>query len=166
MSWRQERVRHILLSFEQPQRKARILGVQLTRVRTDFKLKSTFFSVSVDPKTDQVILSGHGYGHGVGLSQEGTIRMVGLGISYDSIIRHYYSGSKINYDPEHPHTYVENYVKQISQIIEEDRNKATQVKSKKDDWLGRLFRLRDREEREEVYDPNSADLDSDWQYDW
>ncbi|MBP5645594.1 MAG: hypothetical protein J6W95_06660, partial [Bacteroidales bacterium] len=62
--------------------------------------------------------------------------------------------------------YVENYIQQITQIIEEDKNAATRTRSKKDDWLGRLFRLRDREEREEVYDPNSADLDSDWQYDW
>jgi hypothetical protein len=61
---------------------------------------------------------------------------------------------------------VENYIKQISQIIEEDKQKSTQTKSKKDDWLGRLFRVRDREEREEVYDPNSDELDSDWQYDW
>lgn len=155
-----------LLTFSQPHRQAKLLGVPLTRVRTDFGLKSTFFSVGTEPTSGDIVLSGHGYGHGVGLSQEGTIRMVGLGISYDSIIHHYYTGSHILYDESHPHNYVENYIKQIAQIIEEDKQQSTQTKSKKDDWLGRLFRIRDREEREEVYDPSSDELDSDWQYDW
>ena len=92
--------------------------------------------------------------------------MVGLGISYDSIIHHYYSGAKIFYDETHPHTYVENYIKHITQIIEEDKSSATRTVSKQDDWLGRLFRIRDREEREEVYDPHDEDLDNDWLYDW
>lgn len=159
-------IRHELLTFTQSSRKVRICDVPLTRIRNDFQLKSTFFNVLYDSAAHRVTLSGHGYGHGVGLSQEGTIRMVGLGISYDSIIRHYYTGAQIQYDTEHPHTYVENYIQQITRIIEEDKNAVTRTKSKKDDWLGRLFRLRDREEREEVYDPNNADLDTDWQYDW
>ena len=159
-------VRHILLSFEQPQRKARILGVQLTRVRTDFKLKSTFFSVSVDPKTDQVILSGHGYGHGVGLSQEGTIRMVSLGISYDSIIRHYYTGAQIHRDENVSERYVNHFVTEIEKIIENDRLNPGKVKSKKDDWLGKLFRVRDRMEREEEYDPKKQEMESDWKIEW
>lgn len=159
-------VRNELLTFSQSQRKVRLCGVPLTRIRTDFQLKSTFFSVLYDSAAHRVTLSGHGFGHGVGLSQEGTIRMVGLGIPYDSIIQHYYTGSHIHYDETHPKSYVENYIKQIAQIIEEDKQQSTQTKSKKDDWLGRLFRVRDREEREEVYDPNSEELDSDWKYDW
>lgn len=159
-------IRNELLHFSQSQRKVRLCDVPLTRIRTDFQLKSTFFSVIYDSLAHRVTLSGHGFGHGVGLSQEGTIRMVGLGISYDSIIHHYYTGSQIHYDELHPHSYVENYIKQISLIIEEDKQRATQTVSKKDDWLGRLFRVRDREEREEVYDPKSEELDADWQYEW
>lgn len=159
-------IRNELLSFSQSTRKKRICGIPLTRIRTDFQLRSTFFSVLYDSVSHRITLSGHGFGHGVGLSQEGTIRMVNLGISYDSIIRHYYSGALIHYDENHPKNYVENYVKQISRIIEEDKSSTTRIKSKQDDWLGRLFRIRDREEREEVYDPKSDELDSDWQYDW
>lgn len=92
--------------------------------------------------------------------------MVGLGISYDSIIRHYFTGALVHLDEEHPHNYVENYIRQIEQIIEEDKITATQTKSKKDDWLGRLFRIRDREDREEVYDPSTEELETDWDYDW
>lgn len=157
-------IRDSLLSFSQPHRKARILGVPLTKVRLDLQLKSTFFSVSYDSVSGKVTLSGHGYGHGVGLSQEGTIRMAQLGIAYDSIIRHYYSGARLNFNPDSPKNYVENYIQQIEKIIEDDKQQKTQVKSKKDDWLGRLFRVRDREEREEVYDESKQDNDSDWQF--
>ena len=159
-------IRNELLSFSQSTRKKRICGIPLTRIRNDFQLRSTFFSVLYDSSSHRITLSGHGFGHGVGLSQEGTIRMVNLGISYDSIIRHYYSGALIHYDENNPKNYVENYVKQISRIIEEDKSSTTRIKSKQDDWLGRLFRIRDREEREEVYDPRNDELDSDWQYDW
>ena len=159
-------LRDSLLHFQQETRKARLLGIPLTRIRTDFQLKSTFFSVSVDSVTRSVILHGHGYGHGVGLSQEGTIRMVGLGYSYDSILRHYYTGAVLHHDPSANRSYVERYAGQLAQIIEEDKNKKTQTRSKKDDWLGRLFRLRDREAREEIYIESEQDNEKDWQYAW
>lgn len=159
-------VRNTLLNFQQPQRVAKLLGVPLTRVRTDFGLKSTFFSVSTDPKSGDVILSGHGYGHGVGLSQEGTIRMVGLGIAYDSIIRHYYSGASIHHDENVSQGYVDNFCTEITKIIEEDKINPGKKKSKKDDWLGKLFRVRDRMDREEVFDPDKQEMEDDWKVEW
>ncbi len=159
-------IRDTLLHFSQEHRKTRLLGIPLTRIRIDWQLKSTFFSLSVDSASNTVLLHGHGYGHGVGLSQEGAIRMVELGIPYDSILRHYYTGASIHQDTYANHNYVEMYVEQISRIIEEDKNKQTQTHSKKDDWLGRLFRLRDREEREEVYIESEQDNENDWQYEW
>ena len=92
--------------------------------------------------------------------------MVRLGIPYNKIIQHYYTGAKIHKDENTQFNYVQNYVKHIEQIIEEDKHKASQTRSKKDDWLGRLFRLRDREEREETYDPLLEDPDSEWKYEW
>lgn len=159
-------LRNELLTFSQSERKARICGIPLTRIRSDFQLKSTFFSVIFDSVSNRLTLSGHGFGHGVGLSQEGTIRMVNLGIPYDSIIHHYYTGASLHHDDTYSNSYVENYIQHITQIIEEDKQSNTQTKSKKDDWLGRLFRIRDREEREEVYDPFAEELDTDWKYDW
>ncbi|MBO7100617.1 MAG: SpoIID/LytB domain-containing protein [Bacteroidales bacterium] len=155
-----------LLHFQQTERKVQLMGVPLTRIRTDFQLKSTFFSVSVDSASMSVILHGHGYGHGVGLSQEGTIRMVALGYAYDSILRHYYTGAVLHQDPTANRAYMENYASQLARIIEEDKNRQTQVRSKKDDWLGRLFRLRDREERQEIYIEEEQDNEKDWQYEW
>lgn len=86
-------VRNELVNFVQDERKAKIMGVPLTTIRKDWKLKSTFFSVFY--YGDKVVLEGKGYGHGVGLSQEGAIRMVELGIDYKDILTHYYLGSQV-----------------------------------------------------------------------
>lgn len=67
--------------------------ILLTRIRGDLKLKSTFFDISVEH--DMVVFSGKGYGHGVGLSQEGAIRMAELGYSPHDILRFYYAGVSV-----------------------------------------------------------------------
>ncbi|MBQ7280538.1 MAG: SpoIID/LytB domain-containing protein [Bacteroidales bacterium] len=160
-------LRDSLLSFQQERRRATLLGVKLAKVRSDLGLRSAYFSVEYNEARGEVTLHGRGYGHGVGLSQEGTIRMVRLGIAYDSIIRHYYHGAMIhNANTIQDIVKMEAMTQQISTIIEEDKVAATQTKSKKEDWLGRLFRLRDREDREEVYDEKKQDLESDWRYAW
>jgi stage II sporulation protein D len=86
------------LNFTQNQRKAYFSdSIKLTTIRADLGLKSTFFSVK--QKGDEVIFYGKGYGHGVGLSQQGAIRMVQLGYGYRDIIKYYYKGVEIvNYE--------------------------------------------------------------------
>lgn len=63
--------------------------VPLKNVREDLKLRSTFFSVH--EQGDKVVLQGRGFGHGVGLCQEGSMRMALAGRSYADILRHYYT---------------------------------------------------------------------------
>jgi len=86
-----------ITKFEQPYRIAKWVidsDTILTKdIRTHFKLRSAFFSVS--PKGDNVVLKGKGYGHGVGLSQEGAIEMVKRGYSCMEILRFYYKDVKI-----------------------------------------------------------------------
>lgn len=83
-----------LCNFDQNSRQKYILdSIPLRNIRTSFKLRSTFFSVSED--MDQVVLKGKGYGHGVGLSQEGAIKMVKLGRNADEVIKFYYTGVQI-----------------------------------------------------------------------
>jgi stage II sporulation protein D len=62
----------------------------LGQIRTDLDLRSTFFSVFA--VGDSIILKGKGYGHGVGLCQEGAKVMASKGFTYPDIIRFYYSG--------------------------------------------------------------------------
>jgi stage II sporulation protein D len=83
------------INFQQPFRQACITScnqsVHLKNLRTDMKLKSTFFSVTPgEPNT--VILSGRGFGHGVGLCQEGAMKMSKLGFTYEQILKHYFTG--------------------------------------------------------------------------
>ncbi len=62
----------------------------LLNIRAYLNLRSTFFSVV--PRGDSVILMGRGYGHGVGLCQEGAMVMAEKGFSYKQIIDFYYTG--------------------------------------------------------------------------
>lgn len=63
--------------------------IPLKQVRADLKLRSTFFSVRTEG--DVVLLQGRGFGHGVGLCQEGSMRMARAGRSYTDILHHYYT---------------------------------------------------------------------------
>jgi stage II sporulation protein D len=64
------------------------LKIPLKIIRADFQLKSTYFSV--EQKGEMVIFSGKGYGHGVGLCQEGAMKMAKLNYSYKDILKFYY----------------------------------------------------------------------------
>lgn len=64
-------------------------------LRQHFQLRSSFFSVTPTEGRDSVCLNGKGYGHGVGLSQEGAIRMVQLGYSCQDILQFYYNNVSI-----------------------------------------------------------------------
>lgn len=62
--------------------------IPLRQVRKDFKLRSTYFNIRLDGEL--VMLEGRGFGHGVGLSQEGAMNMANLGYSYTDILHFYY----------------------------------------------------------------------------
>ena len=65
-------------------------SIPLRTMRLDLNLRSTFFSVFASG--DSMILKGRGYGHGVGLCQEGAMAMASKGFNYREIINFYYSG--------------------------------------------------------------------------
>ncbi len=60
------------------------------QIRNDLNLRSSFFSVFTEG--DSVILKGRGYGHGVGLCQEGAMVMAAKGFKFRQIIGFYFSG--------------------------------------------------------------------------
>jgi stage II sporulation protein D len=65
-------------------------SIPFRMIRNDLGLRSSFFSVTIDG--DSVILHGRGYGHGVGLCQEGAMGMASKGFDFRKIIGFYYSG--------------------------------------------------------------------------
>jgi len=70
------------------------LTIPLIKIRSDLNLRSTFFSVYA--KGDSIILKGRGYGHGVGLCQEGAMTMATKGFKYSEIINFYYTSVYIS----------------------------------------------------------------------
>jgi len=89
--------KNAILSFKQKSRKANFtyknVQIPLKNIRTKFKLRSTFFDIS--SRNDKVVISGKGYGHGVGLSQVGAINMGKRGFSCVQIINFYYKNVKV-----------------------------------------------------------------------
>ena len=61
----------------------------LNEIRSTFKLNSTRFVIEEHGNT--VTFIGQGFGHGVGLCQEGAIHMAELGYSYREILDYYYT---------------------------------------------------------------------------
>ena len=86
-----------ILNFTQPSRKAYFeykgRRLKLTKVRRQFNLRSTYFTVS--ESGNNVVLRGRGYGHGVGLSQDGAIEMSRRGYSYRQILGFYFDGVEL-----------------------------------------------------------------------
>jgi len=80
------------LHFRQDTRKINLeynnIKVPLKNVRTDFQLKSTFFSL--DLVGDTLIFNGRGFGHGIGMCQEGAMRMAKAGYDYKDVLNYYY----------------------------------------------------------------------------
>ncbi len=60
-------------------------------IRSDLQLKSAWFSVE-QTAANTVILRGRGFGHGVGLCQEGAMKMGTLGFDHKTILHHYFTG--------------------------------------------------------------------------
>jgi len=85
---------HTIFNFFQKSRLAEYrvgsFSKSLGAIRSDLNLRSTFFSVIADD--DSITFKGRGYGHGVGLCQEGAMAMAAKGFSYSQIIDFYYAG--------------------------------------------------------------------------
>ena len=57
------------------------------------QLKSTFFSIV--SLGDTLVFKGRGFGHGVGMCQEGAMRMAKLGYKYMDVINFYYQNTQL-----------------------------------------------------------------------
>lgn len=75
----------------------RVLSKELAirHALSESHLKSSAFSVSRDKETGDFILTGKGWGHGVGLCQIGAAVMASKGYGYRQILAYYYVGAQI-----------------------------------------------------------------------
>jgi stage II sporulation protein D len=88
-----QEAKNIAINFKQDQRKSYLecsaCKISLKNVRNDLQLKSTYFTISPLNK-DSIIFKGRGFGHGLGMCQEGAMKMSKLGYKYPDIINFYY----------------------------------------------------------------------------
>jgi stage II sporulation protein D len=81
-------------NYKQAQRQTYFLNPNLIiptkEIRYDWELNSTFFDI--EDKNDSLLFTGKGFGHGIGLSQQGAMRMVELEFDYKEILQFYYNG--------------------------------------------------------------------------
>ena len=63
------------------------------RLRAKFSLPSTLFDMKIEG--DEVIITGFGSGHGVGMSQHGANNFAKSAAKYDKILLHYYKGAEL-----------------------------------------------------------------------
>lgn len=52
---------------------------------------STYVQMKENSTSEEYFFSGRGYGHGIGMSQEGAVAMANLGYTYKEILYHYYT---------------------------------------------------------------------------
>lgn len=63
--------------------------IPLEQVRADMKFNSAWFDIH--DEGDAVVFDGRGFGHGVGLCQEGAMHMARCGIPFTEILHHYFA---------------------------------------------------------------------------
>ncbi|MEX0987018.1 MAG: SpoIID/LytB domain-containing protein [Bacteroidales bacterium] len=73
----------------------------MTTIREDWGFKSTFFNMFPEVG-DRIVLWGKGYGHGVGLSQEGAMNMARSQLNYQDIIKFYFFNIRIMHHEDLP----------------------------------------------------------------
>ena len=61
----------------------------MRKIRDDWKLKSAYFQIYRENGT-HLIMRGKGFGHGVGLCQEGAMEMAKAGYTFPDIIHFYF----------------------------------------------------------------------------
>ncbi len=67
--------------------------LKLTKIRFKFNLRSTYFKIS--DAGDYLLIKGNGYGHGVGLSQDGAMEMDKRGYTYRQILQFYFDNVEL-----------------------------------------------------------------------
>jgi stage II sporulation protein D len=84
-------------NYKQPSRQVFFIdpsfGIRLKEIRKDWLLNSTFFDII--PERDSLRFVGRGFGHGIGLSQEGAMRMAVLGFTFMDMLHFYYDDVNI-----------------------------------------------------------------------
>jgi len=87
-----ERIPEEIIYVEQMRRKKYFIldkdSIRMTKIREDWGFKSAFFDMF--PDGDSILVWGKGYGHGIGMSQEGAMKMAADDFTYQDILHFYF----------------------------------------------------------------------------
>ena len=87
-----DRIPKEIIYVEQMRRKKDFIldkdSLSMTRIREDWDFPSAFFDMF--PDGDSILVWGKGYGHGIGMSQEGAMKMAIDEFSYQDILQFYF----------------------------------------------------------------------------
>jgi stage II sporulation protein D len=88
-----ERIPDEIIYVEQMRRKKYFVldrdSIRMTKIREDWGFSSSFFDMF--PEGDSILIWGKGYGHGIGMSQEGAMKMARDGFTYQDILQFYFN---------------------------------------------------------------------------
>ena len=86
------RIPEEIIYVEQMRRKKYFIldkdSIRMEKIREDWGFKSAFFDMF--PDGDKILVWGKGHGHGIGMSQEGAMKMARDGFTYQDILRFYF----------------------------------------------------------------------------
>jgi stage II sporulation protein D len=86
-----------IIYIEQMRRKKYFIldkdSIRMTKIREDWGFRSAFFDMF--PEGDSILVWGKGYGHGIGMSQEGAMKMANDGFSYADILQFYFNDIRL-----------------------------------------------------------------------
>jgi stage II sporulation protein D len=68
-------------------------SIRMAKIREDWGFRSAFFDMF--PDGDSILVWGKGYGHGIGMSQEGAMKMARDGFSYLDILQFYFYEARL-----------------------------------------------------------------------
>ena len=87
-----ERIPDEIIYVEQMRRKKYFIldedSLRMTKIREDWGFRSAFFDMF--PDGDSILVWGKGYGHGIGMSQEGAMKMARDGFTFQDILQFYF----------------------------------------------------------------------------
>jgi stage II sporulation protein D len=70
-------------------------SIPYRKIRADWNFRSSFFDIEDPGGGGRLLIRGRGYGHGVGLCQEGAMEMAARGHNFMEILQFYYTGITI-----------------------------------------------------------------------
>ena len=92
-----EKLPEEIIYIEQMRRKKYFIldkdSIRMTKIREDWGFRSAFFDMF--PEGDSILVWGKGYGHGIGMSQEGAMKMANDGFSYVDILQFYFNDIRL-----------------------------------------------------------------------